>query len=54
MQKIIIDEEFKALLPALDKETYDMLEANLIQNGCRDSANQHSLKSEKCQNDVFH
>jgi len=37
MQKIVIDEEFKALLPALDKETYDMLEANLIQNGCRDS-----------------
>ena len=35
--KIIIDEEFKALLPALSKETYTMLEENLIQNGCRDS-----------------
>ena len=37
MQKIIIDEEFKALLPALDKETYGALEQNLLQNGCRDS-----------------
>ena len=37
MQKIIIDEEFKALLPALDEDTYAMLEENLMQNGCRDS-----------------
>jgi len=37
MQKIIIDEEFKTLLPALDKDTYALLEENLIQNGCRDS-----------------
>ena len=37
MQQITIDEEFKSLLPALDKETYETLEANLIQNGCRDS-----------------
>ena len=37
MQKIIIDEEFKALLPALDEDTYSMLEENLLQNGCRDS-----------------
>ena len=37
MQKIIIDEEFKALLPALDEDTYAMLEENLLQNGCRDS-----------------
>ena len=37
MQNIIIDEEFKALLPALDKDTYSMLEENIIQNGCRDS-----------------
>jgi len=37
MQKIIIDEEFKALLPALDKDTYALLEENLLQNGCRDS-----------------
>jgi len=37
MQEIIIDEEFKALLPALDEDTYAMLEENLLQNGCRDS-----------------
>ena len=37
MQTIIIDEEFKALLPTLDKETYAALEENLITNGCRDA-----------------
>jgi len=37
MPKIIIDQEFKALLPALDKETFALLEENLLQNGCRDS-----------------
>ena len=37
MQKIIIDEEFKDLLPVLDKDTYAMLEENLIRNGCTDS-----------------
>ena len=37
MPKIIIDEEFKALLPALDKDTFALLEENLLQNGCRDS-----------------
>ena len=37
MQNIIIDEEFKGLLPALDKETFRLLEENVIQNGCRDS-----------------
>ena len=37
MQTIIIDEEFKGLLPALDRETYALLEENLLQNGCRDS-----------------
>lgn len=37
MQKIIIDEEFKALLPALDEKTYTMLEENLLENGCRDA-----------------
>jgi len=37
MLKIIIDEDFKALLPSLDKDTYAMLEENIIQNGCRDS-----------------
>jgi hypothetical protein len=33
-QKIIIDEEFKALLPALDQQTYAMLEESLLKNGC--------------------
>ena len=37
MQSIIIDEEFRSLLPALDKETYAALEDNLITNGCRDA-----------------
>ena len=37
MSNIIIDEEFKSLLPALDKQTYASLEENLIQNGCRDA-----------------
>ena len=37
MQNIIIDEEFKALLPPLDRETFDLLEENLLQNGCRDA-----------------
>ncbi|MDR0491479.1 MAG: hypothetical protein LBH28_09590 [Oscillospiraceae bacterium] len=34
---IVIDEEFKSLLPVLDKETYEILEANILENGCRDS-----------------
>jgi len=37
MQTIIIDEEFRSLLPALDEKTYKLLEDNLILNGCRDS-----------------
>ena len=37
MKEIIIDKEFKSLLPALSKETYASLEANLQQNGCRDA-----------------
>ena len=37
MQKIIIDEDFRCLLPKLDKQTYAALEANIIENGCRDS-----------------
>jgi len=37
MENIIIDEEFRDLLPTLDSETYRLLEENLIQNGCRDS-----------------
>jgi hypothetical protein len=34
--QIIIDEEFKSLLPELDKETYSALEENILQHGCRD------------------
>ena len=37
MPTIIIDEEFRSLLPTLDKDTYASLEANIIANGCRDS-----------------
>ena len=36
MQNIIIDEKFKALLPALDPDTFTELEANIIQYGVRD------------------
>ena len=34
---IVIDEKFKSLLPALDSVTLESLEANLLENGCRDS-----------------
>ena len=34
MPEITIDEEFKNLLPALDAQTYAMLEESLIENGC--------------------
>ena len=34
MEEIIIDEEFKSLLPALDKKTYALLEDHLLSNGC--------------------
>ena len=37
MQEIIIDEEFRFLLPTLDNETYARLEEDLLQNGCRDA-----------------
>ena len=37
MQDIIIDEEFRDLLPQLSAETYGLLEENLIANGCRDA-----------------
>ena len=37
MRNIVIDEEFKSLLPALDAETLRRLEENILQNGCRDS-----------------
>jgi hypothetical protein len=36
MMEIIIDEEFKSLLPALDEETYRLLTENIIEHGCRD------------------
>jgi len=36
-QDIIIDKEFKSLLPPLDKETYTLLEKNLLEHGCRDA-----------------
>jgi len=36
MREIIIDEEFKSLLPALDNDTYVWLEENIIEYGCRD------------------
>ena len=37
VRQIIIDEEFKALLPALDPETFRLLEENILQYGCRDA-----------------
>jgi hypothetical protein len=37
MQSIIIDEEFRSLLPVLDQSIYESLEENLITNGCRDA-----------------
>ena len=37
MQEIIIDEEFKWLMPAPDAETFKQLEENILRNGCRDS-----------------
>ena len=37
MKEIIIDKEFQSLLPALTKETYGTLEADLLENGCRDA-----------------
>ena len=36
MEKLIIDEEFRMLLPALDEDTLALLEINLLENGCRD------------------
>ena len=36
MRDIIIDEEFKMLLPALDRDTYAWLEDNIITYGCRE------------------
>jgi len=36
-QEIIIDAEFRDLIPPLDEETYRWLEANLFEHGCRDA-----------------
>jgi len=35
--EIIVDPEFEFLLPLLDKETYALLEQNILANGCRDA-----------------
>ena len=37
MQEIIIDSEFRDLIPPLDAATKRLLEENLIENGCRDA-----------------
>jgi len=34
--QIIIDEEFKYLLPELDPETFRLLTENILEHGCRD------------------
>ena len=34
--EIIIDEEFRFLLPQLDEETFRLLEENILEYGCRD------------------
>ena len=34
MQELIIDEEFRTLLPELDSETYALLEESILENGC--------------------
>ena len=36
MPEIIIDEEFQFLLPSLDKDTFALLEENILENGIRD------------------
>ena len=36
MQNIIIDDEFKGLLPPLDEETFLWLENNILEYGCRE------------------
>ena len=37
MQNIIIDEEFRLLLPELDAETFRLLEESILEHGCRDA-----------------
>jgi len=36
MNNIVIDEEFKGLLPQLDEETFSWLENNILEYGCRE------------------
>ncbi|MCL2427284.1 MAG: hypothetical protein FWD05_13225 [Oscillospiraceae bacterium] len=36
MENIIIDEEFKRILPKLDEQTYAWLEENVLEYGCRE------------------
>ena len=36
MQEVVIDEEFRVLLPPLDEETFRLLEESILQHGCRD------------------
>jgi len=36
MREVIIDEEFRVLLPSLDGETFRLLEESILQHGCRD------------------
>ena len=36
VQEIVVDEEFRFLLPLLDKETFALLEENILENGIRD------------------
>jgi len=36
-QEIIIDNEFKFLLPILDEQTYAALEKSILEHGCRDA-----------------
>ena len=36
MSEVIIDEEFRVLLPTLDGETFRLLEESILQHGCRD------------------
>lgn len=37
MKDLIIDEEFRELLPTLDKNTFALLEENVLENGIRDA-----------------
>ena len=37
MKELIIDQEFKSALPPLSKEEYDLLESQIVQDGCREA-----------------